>query len=73
VLLCLHRYAKELREGWARQKEWLETVRPEWSSSDEEEEEEEEDEKGGMLPRSRDAVEAQMERELEVRTQTMIT
>lgn len=58
------RYARELREGWARQKEWLESERPEWSSDDEDEEDDEDERDAG--PKARDAVEAQMERELEV-------
>lgn len=57
------RYARELREGWARQKEWLEGDQPDWSSEDEDENEEEDEQ---SKTRGRDAVEVQMERELEV-------
>ncbi len=57
-------YARELREGWQRQKDWLECERPDWSSDEDDDDDDEDDDKDGV-PKMRDAIEAQMERELE--------
>lgn len=53
-------YARELREGWARQREWLATEDPDWSSGEEDEDEDEADQSEQV-----DAMGVQMERELE--------